>query len=77
MNNFDNIDYADYIDKGYFIGSGAIESSNKTVLQRYLKYGAMLWNIESAQAVVTLVSKARNGLWESDVIKPTYQKYAG
>jgi hypothetical protein len=33
LNNADNIDYASYMAKGYFIGSGAIESGNKTVLQ--------------------------------------------
>ncbi|MDR1297020.1 MAG: hypothetical protein LBO05_06545 [Deltaproteobacteria bacterium] len=30
-NNRDNIDYATYMRKGFFIGSGAIESANRTV----------------------------------------------
>jgi hypothetical protein len=66
-NNKDNIDYAKYRSLGFFIGSGAIESSNKTVVQRRLKYGAMRWNVSSAQAVVTLVAKTRSGLWPSVV----------
>jgi hypothetical protein len=74
-NNRDNIDYAKYRSLGYFIGSGAIESANKTVLQRRLKYGAMRWHVPSAQAVVTLVAKARGGLWESDVEKPIHLHY--
>jgi hypothetical protein len=74
-NNINNIDYANYRSKGYFIGSGAIESSNKTVLQRRLKYGAMRWNVDSGQAVVTLVAKARSGLWESEVVQAAYNKY--
>jgi hypothetical protein len=32
-NNIKNIDYADYLKKNYFIGSGAIESGNKLILQ--------------------------------------------
>jgi hypothetical protein len=67
--NKENIDYANYLSKGFFIGSGAIESSNKTVLQRRLKYGAMRWNLTSAQAVVTLVAKVRSDRWNSDVIQ--------
>ncbi|MDR1111570.1 MAG: hypothetical protein LBP92_12995 [Deltaproteobacteria bacterium] len=75
QNSRNNIDYASYRSKGYFIGSGAIESSNKTVLQRRLKYGAMRWNVDSGQAVVTLVAKARSGLWESEVVQAAYNKY--
>jgi hypothetical protein len=74
-NNKDNIDYKRYKSLGYDIGSGAIESSNKTVLQRRLKYGAMRWNIESGQAVITLVAKKRSGLWYSDVISAIYDHY--
>ena len=74
-NNIDNIDYAKYRAKGYFIGSGAIESSNKTVLQRRLKYGAMRWHVASAQSVVTLVAKTRSQLWESDVVELVHRHY--
>jgi hypothetical protein len=74
-NNLDNIDYAKYIAKGYFIGSGAIESSNKTVLQRRLKYGAMRWHVASAQSIVTLVAKRRSQRWESDVVEAIHRHY--
>jgi hypothetical protein len=74
-NNIENIDYKSYRSLGYFIGSGAIESSNKTVLQRRLKYGAMRWNVESGQAVVTLVAKARSGLWDTDVVQAAFSHY--
>jgi hypothetical protein len=74
-NNLDNIDYAKYKAKGYFIGSGAIESSNKTVLQSRLKYGAMRWHVASAQSIVTLVTKTRSQLWESDVVEPVHHHY--
>jgi hypothetical protein len=74
-NNIDNIDYKNYLSKIFFIGSGAIESSNKTVLQRRLKYGAMRWNLSSGQAVISLVAKTRSGLWESDVVQAAYSHY--
>ena len=34
LNNFDKIDYKLYAEKGYYVGSGAIESGNKVVLQQ-------------------------------------------
>ena len=69
-NNLDSIDYATYIKKGYFIGSGAIESGNKIILQRRLKQAGMRWNKASAQSLLTLVSKEESGLWGLDVCGP-------
>ena len=73
-NNINNIDYAAYEQRGYFIGSGAIESANKTVLQDRLKRAGMRWNTETAQAMLTLKSKQESGLWFDDVVKP-FLKY--
>jgi hypothetical protein len=53
-NNLNNIDYKTYESKGYFIGSGAIESGNKIILQDRLKRAGMRWNTETAQAMLTL-----------------------
>lgn len=69
-NNINHIDYAAYEKKGYFIGSGAIESGNKIVLQDRLKRAGMRWNPATAQAMLTLKSKAESNLWLSDVEKP-------
>ena len=69
-NNANNIDYTAYEKKGYFIGSGAIESGNKLILQDRLKRSGMRWNIETAQALLTLKTKAESKLWSSDVEKP-------
>ena len=66
-NNLDSIDYAAYRKKGYFIGSGAVESGNKIILQRRLKQAGMRWNKESAQSLLTLVSKEESGIWGLDV----------
>ena len=67
-NNLDSIDYAKYIKSGYFIGSGAVESGNKIILQRRLKQSGMRWNNKSAQALLTLVSKEESNLWNLEVV---------
>ncbi len=61
--NHDAIDYPEYKAKGYAVGSGSIESSNKTVLQSRLKQAGMRWNVEQGQAVVALKAKAESGMW--------------
>ena len=67
-NNIHNIDYAKYQEEGYFIGSGAIESGNRLVLQQRLKQPGMRWNEETAQPLLTLKAKYESGLWEKDVV---------
>jgi hypothetical protein len=69
-NNVNNINYAEYEQKGYFIGSGAIESGNKLILQDRLKRSGMRWNVISAQPLLTLKSKAESNLWVNDVVIP-------
>ena len=69
-NNIKNIDYALYQEKGYFIGSGAIESGNKLILQDRLKRAGMRWNTTTAQAMLTLKTKAESGIWYRDVEQP-------
>ena len=69
-NNTNNIDYAEYERKGYFIGSGAIESGNKIVLQDRLKRAGMRWNTDTAQAMLSLKSKAESNRWFLDVETP-------
>jgi hypothetical protein len=69
-NNTNNINYPEYEKKGYFIGSGAIESGNKIILQDRLKRAGMRWNVDTAQALLTLKSKVESNLWMSDVERP-------
>lgn len=40
-NNINKIDYKEYKEKGYFVGSGAIGSGNKIVVQRRCKQAGM------------------------------------
>lgn len=76
LNNIKNIDYSTYLQKGYFIGSGAIESANKTILQRRLKQAGMRWDPNSAQNILTLIAKQESGLWEQTVSKILKRKLA-
>ncbi len=66
-NNIDKIDYQIYQEKGYFIGSGAIESGNKVVLQRRCKQAGMRWSVCGAQYILTLKSKWESALWKQEV----------
>jgi hypothetical protein len=69
-NNINNIDYATYIKKHYFIGSGAIESANKSVLQTRLKRPGQRWNPCTAQNIATLRAKrCSTDLWEKEVAR--------
>ena len=69
-NNSANIDYVKYINEGIFIGSGAIESGNKSVLQQRLKQAGMRWNPQTAQYLLTLRAKYKSALWISEVERP-------
>lgn len=67
--NKESINYPEYKAKGYFIGSGAIESGNKIVLQERLKRAGMRWEPETAQYLLTLKAKRESGLWEKEVVR--------
>lgn len=70
QNNADHIDYAHYIKEGLFIGSGAVESGNKSILQQRLKQAGMRWNPQTAQYLLTLRTKHKSHLWLQEVERP-------
>ncbi len=74
-NNRDCINYPSYVAAGYFIGSGVIESGNRSVMQERLKLPGMRWSVESAQFVLTLKCKYDSNLWESVVVPLIYKTY--
>ena len=53
-NNKNKIDYSTYEYNGWFVGSGAIESSNKTVVQLRLKQAGMRWSVDGANYMIAL-----------------------
>lgn len=64
MNNQKRIDYKAYKDNGYYIGSGAIESANKMVIQQRMKQSGMRWSIHGGQYIAALRTKHESGLWD-------------
>ena len=77
QNHAANIDYAKYADEGLFIGSGAIESGNKSVLQQRLKQAGMRWNPQTAQYLLTLRAKYKSNLWVPEVERPILKYFNG
>jgi hypothetical protein len=75
-NNINKIDYAWYKKMGWYIGSGAIESGNKSVVQKRCKGPGMSWNPANAQHMITLCAKAKSGLWKTSVRDPFIQPLA-
>ena len=65
-NNNDKINYPEYKARGFFVGSGAIESANKFIVQRRLKQAGMRWSVSGAQSMVTLRAKDESDLWEKE-----------
>lgn len=69
-NNRAKINYPLYRSKGYFVGSGAIESIQKTIVHQRLKRAGMRWGVDGAQALLVLRAKDESGRWgdiENDV----------
>jgi hypothetical protein len=62
-NNRRRINYKDFKDKGYYIGSGAIEGANKTVRQHRMNQAGMRWGINGGQYIAALRAKFESGLW--------------
>jgi hypothetical protein len=67
QHNRNKVDYAEYQRRGYYIGSGPIESANKTVVQKRCKQAGMMWNETNAQYMLTLKSKEESGPWGPSV----------
>jgi hypothetical protein len=65
--NRERVNYKYFIDNGYYIGSGPIESGNKTVIQQRMKQSGMRWSIDGGQYIAALRAKYKSDLWK-DVI---------
>ena len=69
--NVHRMDYPTYLRKGWQIGSGAIESACKTVVNQRLCQGGMRWGEEGSDAVAHLRALYRSdhdqwdGYWRS------------
>lgn len=62
--NRDRMDYAGYQKRGLLIGSGAIESAHRTVVQKRLKRSGQRWSVAGAQHVLNLRTCFMSERWE-------------
>ena len=74
--NYDCIDYPKYKEKGYFIGSGAIESAHKSTSGERMDLPGMRWCVESGQYVLSAKMKLDSDLWYSYVVPLVYRRLA-
>lgn len=63
-NNQDRIQYKTYLEEGLFIGSGAIESANREVIQKRMKLSGQRWTRQGAQQVANVRVTFKNKNWE-------------
>ncbi len=56
--------YPEFRRLGYFIGSGAVESAHKYLVQSRLKQAGMKWTIPGAEAVIKLRELLYDGRWD-------------
>ena len=63
-NNLFRMDYPAYLARGLFIGSGAIESAQRTVLQQRLKLSGQRWTMDKAQNVLNLRTARLSNYWD-------------
>jgi uncharacterized protein UPF0236 len=61
----EHVDYAGAIERGLPIGSGEIESGNRSVLQARLKVSGAWWRAENAEKMLALRVTRANGEWQS------------
>lgn len=63
-NNKGRIHYKTYLEKGLFIGSGAVESANREVIQKRMKLSGQRWTRQGAQQVANLRVAFKSNRWE-------------
>ena len=63
-NNLGRMQYKTYLEKGYLIGSGAIESAHRHVIQQRLKLSGQRWSIKGAQYITNLRACMKSKQWD-------------
>lgn len=63
-NNVHRMSYETFLNKGYLIGSGAIESAQRTVVQHRLKRSGQRWTLKGGQQVLNLRTKNLSNQWD-------------
>jgi hypothetical protein len=60
-NNKKRINYSKFLEKGLLIGSGAIESANREVIQKRMKLSGQRWTIQGAKQMLNLRTCYKSG----------------
>ena len=70
------MNYPEYEEKGYFVGSGAIESCHRYTMQNRMKQPGQRWNVETGQGILSLKSRYESGNWREveELCRLDYQK---
>jgi len=63
-NNSRRMDYPTYIKRGLLIGSGAIESAHRTVIQRRMKLAGQRWSQKGAKNMLNIRVINKSGHWD-------------
>ncbi len=66
-NNQRRMQYGTYKANGYCVGSGAIESAHRNVVQQRLKLSGQRWSLNGAQQIVNLRAYHKSNRWEEVV----------
>ncbi len=71
QNNSHRMYYKTYRDQGLLIGSGPIESANRTVIQDRLKKSGQRWSKQGANALIQIRTAEKSGKWKviTDLIR--------
>ena len=64
----DRMYYDEYIRRGLMIGSGAIESAHRTVVQARMKFSAQRWTNGGASDMLNLRVASLGGRWDELVV---------
>lgn len=62
-NNAYRMDYPQYLKQGLLIGSGAIESAHRTLIQKRMKLSGQRWTKRGAQNMINLRVIEMSGYW--------------
>lgn len=73
-NNAERMKYPEYLKRGLLIGSGAIESAHRTVIQRRMKLSGQRWSKKGARRMLNLRTLNMSGHW--DRVRKFYQTAA-
>lgn len=73
-NNWSRMNYPEFIKRKLLIGSGAIESAHRTVIQRRMKLSGQRWSKKGAQNMLNMRTLNMSGHWNR--IQQFYQNAA-